>query len=401
MARGDGSLFRPKGSRNFWTRIYIPYEQRTWRETTGTSELKAARDILRERRLSVQRRQPIRATELRFEAAAELIVADYVSNGRRSLRTLVQTRLPHLARAFGGQRLRDITAAQVDRQKTTWLKDVTAPMAPQSINHLLATLKRIFKLAVEQGYPQFLVPTIRLLKIRNARKGFFEPGEFLAVRAHLAEPLRSIVDVAYFTGWRVPSEIAMMRRSAVDFENGWLRLEPDATKTGAGRLFPLLPQLRDVLMERISAVAQLESDIEKPIPWIFVHLQNRSRGRAGQPYRINSHAYRMWKAACDAAGISGRIFHDFRRTAYRNLVMARIPPQIARAWVGYETEAMERRYKTGDEALFSTFAGQLADHYSGSLRQPVLTQSLAQPIDKEEGGERIRTVEWRFCRPLP
>jgi len=51
-----------------------------------------------------------------------------------------------------------------------------------------------------------------------------------------------------------------------------------------------------------------------------------------------------WAAACARAGLDGRIRHDFRRTAARDLLRAGVSvPTVMRA-LGWRSEAMVRRY---------------------------------------------------------
>lgn len=53
---------------------------------------------------------------------------------------------------------------------------------------------------------------------------------------------------------------------------------------------------------------------------------------------------RAWRRACLAAGLPGRIPHDFRRTAVRNLDRAGVPRSVAMDLVGHKTESMYQRY---------------------------------------------------------
>lgn len=57
------------------------------------------------------------------------------------------------------------------------------------------------------------------------------------------------------------------------------------------------------------------------------------------------------KAACKAAGLLGRIPHDFRRTAARNLERADVPRPAAMKMVGHKTESIYRRYAIADEGM--------------------------------------------------
>ena len=52
------------------------------------------------------------------------------------------------------------------------------------------------------------------LKENNARKGFFEHEQFVAVRAALPEAIKPIITFAYWTGCR-KGEILALRRSQV------------------------------------------------------------------------------------------------------------------------------------------------------------------------------------------
>jgi len=90
------------------------------------------------------------------------------------------------------------------------------------------------------------------------------------------------------------------------------------------------------------------------IPWVFPHLQGRSAGVRRQSLG------KAWPTACKRAGVPGRIPHDFRRTAVRNLERAGVSRSAAMRMVGHKTEAIYRRYAIVSDADLHEASAKLA-----------------------------------------
>jgi integrase len=54
--------------------------------------------------------------------------------------------------------------------------------------------------------------------------------------------------------------------------------------------------------------------------------------------------YGAWRSACKRAGVSGRLVHDFRRTAVDRLEWSGVPRAVAMKLTGHETDAVYSRY---------------------------------------------------------
>jgi integrase len=81
------------------------------------------------------------------------------------------------------------------------------------------------------------------------------------VRAALPEPLRGLVTFAYFTGWRIPSEVLLLTWPQVDRTAKTIRLEPGTTKNADGRMLPYgdLPELVEVIDAQWTVHEQLKT----------------------------------------------------------------------------------------------------------------------------------------------
>lgn len=180
------------------------------------------------------------------------------------------------------------------------------------------------------------VPYIPMLKENNIRKGFFEHGDFLALRDSLPDYLRGFVTFAYKTGWRV-SEIENLTWNQVDLDQGIVRLETGETKNDEGRAVYLDEELKGVF----NCQWEARKKNQKLLPYVFFNHDGRDKLK---DFR------RAWDTACKCAEIGKRLFHDLRRTAVRNMVRAGMPERVAMMVSGHKTRSVFDRYNIVNDA---------------------------------------------------
>lgn len=290
----------------------------------------------------------LRTERVLFDELSEDLLEEYRANNRKSFIWVKRRIERHLKPYFGGLRAVDITTDRV-RAYSVRRQDQRASNA--TINRELAALKRMFSLAARMTPPKVArLPYVPSLKETNVRRGFFEHVEYLALRKELPKHLAIVLTFGYYTGARV-GEILGLRWRQVDLQSRTVTLEPGATKNEDPRTIPL----SDELLECLKMQKAIRDASFPECEYVFF--------RRGNPIRT---FHRSWKTACKRAEITGKLFHDLRRTAVRNMVRAGVPERVAMAISGHKTRSIFDRYNIVVERDLHDASGRL-DRYLSCL----------------------------------
>jgi len=187
----------------------------------------------------------------------------------------------------------------------------------------------------------------------------------------LPDYLKPIVTFAYYTGWR-RGEILSLKWNQVDLKEKLIRLYPGSTKSGDGRSIALDGELLETIQRQWGArkVVTIPDQAPSLCPFVFHHS-----GKAIKDFRA------AWEGALRKTGLSGKIFHDFRRTGVRNMIRAGISEQVAMKISGHKTRSVFDRYDIVNEQDLKEAAKKTTEHMKSQNDKPVI-----RPLDQ---GRRV------------
>jgi integrase len=290
---------------------------------------------------------------VRFEDLAEALLSDYRINNRKFN---IEYHIKPLRAHFGGLRVTAITTPTINKFIEARLEDGAKN---GTINRELCALRRMLNLGAKQTPPIVdRVPFIQMLKENNVRSGFFEHGDFLALRNVLPEYLKGLVTFGYRTGWR-KTEILTLTWAQVDLDQGIVRLEPGTTKNDQGRVIYLDDELKEVFKNQWAK----RKAAKKILSYVFINEEGTDRVRNFR---------RAWTTACREAEIGKRLFHDLRRTSVRNMVRSGVPERVAMMVSGHKTRSVFERYNIVND----TDLRQAAARQEAYLNAQIVTKTV-------------------------
>jgi integrase len=113
------------------------------------------------------------------------------------------------------------------------------------------------------------------------------------------------------------------------------------------RSFPFTAAIETLLKAQHDDYARL-AEAGRLVPYVF-----HRNGKRISDMRDS------WVSACTAAGLPGRLMHDFRRSAVRNLERDGVSRSAAMAMVGHKTESIYRRYAIVDAGALREAAAKI------------------------------------------
>lgn len=266
-----------------------------------------------------------------FAAFAGPWVEDHILGNRLRPSTAASMRVTlreHLLPMFGKLRLDEISDEQV-----TALKKLDRESS--TINRILQFFKQILRAAQKKGHLVKL-PEIKLLKVHNDRRCFYQPEDYTRfVEAAASDPKTLVLVLLAGDAGLREGEITALDWSQVDYRNGKIHVVASEwngivgpPKGGKSRSVPMTPRLR----------AALEA-----LPVVGTRVLTRNGKRRGDP--VGRGTFGDWlEKAQKAANVQRKGIHTLRHTFCSHLAMAGAPVTAIRDLAGHSTIVVTQRY---------------------------------------------------------
>lgn len=360
--RGIGRVFKRKGSR-FWQIEFWVRGKRCPESSRSIRKQDAEQLLLK--RIEQYRLIPGMVPKVTVAQVLDDYLVDLKLRGARAMR--IYNRQYALAVQFFGH---ELAAGVGPRRLYEFQQHLRQSLnargrlfAPATVNGALAFVRGAFRLGFRNEKVPRLLLFPKALPENNARQGFLEFADYQAILPELPDWAKDPFRMAYYCGWR-KMEVLTLRWDEIDLDGKVIRLDPARSKTSEGRTLPF-GDIAEVISRRLH-------DRRPGLPLVF--------HRDG--LRLNGSSYsRAFHAAARRAGRPKLIFHDTRRTAYRDLIRSGNEAKVAREMVGWRSLRMPERYHIVTEADLHDAAERRREYMEKKAR--VAAAGALLPFEKK------------------
>lgn len=322
------SLYRRRKSGYWWCRFSIG--GREVRQSTRTIDRAEAEEY--ETRLRSRHWREVKLGESfhSFGKAAERYLAE---TDKRSKDKDIQ-RI-----GWFNQFMRDLPLREINRDVLDAARKrlVQEGLSQTTVNHYLAVVRQILRKAQSEWGWLEAVPKVPMYRISQPDPRWINRDQFRELVRHLPPHTADLARFAVATGLR-RANVTGLTWDRIDLKRRTAFVPGTQAKAGRGIPIPL----------NSDAVAVLKRWKGKHEQWVFVFRKKR----------ITQVATRVWRRACQAAGLDGLRFHDLRHTWASWQVQAETPLSVVQALGGWQTPGMVQRYAHLSPGHLRAYAGR-------------------------------------------
>jgi len=315
--------------------------------------------------------EPSISRKLKYEDLRQVLLDDYRDKGRLVMdgdEPIITGRSGHLKALddyFAGM---SVTAIGGMLRKFVNDRGAAGAAGP-TINRNLAYLRRMFKLAQQQGKVPY-VPYFPMQRESEPREGFVERADFERLREEMPEHLHPALTFCYETGCRTGA-MSKIIWPWVNVDAREVNLPPGIVKNRKPLILPLSEELVVMLRQKCQTDGRVFNTKNFRREWIKACVKLKFGVKTGPEW----YEY------------AGLIPHDFRRSAVRNLINAGVGQATAMRITGHRTLSVFERYN-----IVST--EQLHDAMAKVTSNAKTTQNAAPSLRRR----RKSSLFSRVCR---
>jgi len=328
MAREGGKdrgLFeRPKDSGVWWVRYYDA-EHNERREKAGSKAqarllyVKRKAEALTGKKLPELNKRPVVEWGFRKAVQTQLLEARGRAKAWKD-----QERIGELwLKVFQDTSLDDISPRAIEE----WKIERSDEVAKKTVNNELAFLRRVFNVAIRDGWTgQNPLTKVKFWKINNARERQLEADEEARLRKELTPVDWIVVELLVHLGLR-RGELFGLGRHDVDLRRSVVRM-PDP-KGGEARFVQINSRAKELFKQQLASHDSM---------WVFPSKNGLT------PVRGDNWYHRAWRPALDRARIVNLRIHDLRHTFCSRLVQRGVNLRTVQKLAGHKSFATTERY---------------------------------------------------------